>query len=196
MSLQEKKKANHQRENVNFQYFCIQSLMFTFPGFSVSVLFSVYCCHMFLWFCCHLILFLLTSSHFFVHWHVWLLVWPASSPASIVHTCALSYCALCSFWAMPSYFTVVCPTGSVIMVNSCLSEKSSMNDSTFMNFFLPPVWAKVSFSGLPNTASTPLLTLVVSCCDCVCLFGLSMFLHRTLSFLHLCIPSAPSLGIT
>lgn len=35
---------------------------------------------------------------------------------------------------MPSYFTVVCPTGPVIMVNSCLSEKSSMNNSTFMNF--------------------------------------------------------------
>lgn len=82
------------------------------------------------------------------------------------------------------------------MVNSCLSEKSSMNDTTFMNFFLPTL-SEQRFRSLGS--QTPCLHL---CCHLLCrvlivrVYVSCLPFCIELSFLHLCIPSALSLGIT
>lgn len=169
--------------------------MFTFPGFPASVLFSVYCCHASLWFCCHLILLLLASSHFCASACMITSLASLISCLNSAYLCSLVLCALQFLGDAKLFYSRVpyrsCHYGELLFIRKVQYEWQHLYE-----FFLPPLWAKVSFSGLPNTPSTPLLTLVVSRCDCVCLSVLSAFLHRTLSFLHLCIPSAPSLGIT
>lgn len=96
------------------------------------------------------------------------------------YLCSLVLCALRFLGNAKSFYSRVpyrsCHYGELLFIRKVQYEWHHLYE------FFPayPLWAKVSFSGLPNALSAPLLPLVVSCSDCVCLCVLSAFLHRTL----------------
>ena len=95
------------------------------------------------------------------------------------YLCSLILCAL-EFLGNAKLFYSHVPYRSCHYGELLIIRKSSMSDTTFMNFSCLLSEQRFPSPGSQTPCPTPLLTLVVSCCDCACLFVLSIFLHKTL----------------